>query len=49
MRNSAPLKLNQPEDCASEDTGSRTNKCTVKSRFANLGTSLADDEPDEPE
>ncbi|CAD8118832.1 unnamed protein product [Paramecium sonneborni] len=47
MRSSAPLKLNQPEDCASDETGSRTNKCTVKSRFANLGTSLANKESSE--
>ncbi|CAD8203805.1 unnamed protein product [Paramecium octaurelia] len=44
MRSSAPLKLNQPDECASEETGSRTNKCAVKSRFANLGASLANNE-----
>ncbi|CAD8092171.1 unnamed protein product [Paramecium primaurelia] len=51
MRSSAPLQLNQPEDCTSEETGSRTNKCTVKSRFANIGTSLANNEvsEDQPE
>ncbi|CAD8102568.1 unnamed protein product [Paramecium primaurelia] len=47
MRSSAPLKLNQPEDCTSEETGSRTNKCTVKSRFANLGANLANKEVSE--